>query len=363
MQKNYYQILQVKNNATPVEIEQAFERASTRLAQSGLEDPDTLGLLKDAYHTLSEAGNRAAYDQSLTEPLPVPPRLRAVVAPPPMDFSDDVNRTERSLRPRSRLFGIGIAVATMLLTVLVGYLMMGKSPAPRIAAPATRNVVNTSTIPVSTEPLSSGAAPAASPPSTVSSAPRTGDQVFAEVSNSVVRIVVMDESHNPIGGGSGVVTARGTVITNCHVALKGPLLEVRAGKDGFPATVAVADETYDLCQLSVAGGFSAPAVEIGAMQYVRTGQKVFAVGAPQGLELTISEGIVSSIRETSLGKILQTTAPISPGSSGGGLFNISGQLIGITTFQLRTGQNLNFAVPAEWINEMTPRGGPGPSLQ
>jgi S1-C subfamily serine protease len=194
-------------------------------------------------------------------------------------------------------------------------------------------------------------------------APRTGDQVFAEVSRSIVRIVVMDESQMPIGGGSGVVTARATVITNCHVALKGPIVEVRVDKDSFPATIALADETYDLCQLNVAGGFSAPAVEIGNMQYVRTGQKVFAVGAPQGLDLTISEGIVSSIRETSLGKILQTTAAISPGSSGGGLFNISGQLIGITTFQHRTGQNLNFAVPADWIADMSPRGGSGPSLQ
>ena len=274
MQKNYYQILQVNNNATPVEIEQAFERACKRLAQSGVEDPDTLGLLKDAYHTLSEAGNRAAYDQSLTEPAPAPPHLRAVVAPPPMDFPEHEAGAEISSRPRSRLFGIGIAVVAMLLTVFVGFMMTGKSPAPRMAVPSTRDVVNTSTIPVSTEPLSSAPAPAASPPSAVSSAPRTGDQVFAEVSNSVVRIVVMDESHNPIGGGSGVVTARGTVITNCHVALKGPVLEVRAGKDGFPATVAVADETYDLCQLSVAGGFSAPAVDIGAMQYVRTGQKI-----------------------------------------------------------------------------------------
>jgi S1-C subfamily serine protease len=175
--------------------------------------------------------------------------------------------------------------------------------------------------------------------------------------------VVLDESNNPIGGGSGVVTGRATVITNCHVALKGPVVEVRTGKDSFPATVALADETYDLCQLTVSGGFSAPAVEIGNMQYVRTGQKVFAVGAPQGLDLTISEGIVSSLRETSLGKILQTTAPISPGSSGGGLFNISGQLIGITTFQHRSGQNLNFAVPADWIADMAPRGGSGPGLQ
>jgi S1-C subfamily serine protease len=156
-----------------------------------------------------------------------------------------------------------------------------------------------------------------------------------------------------------VVIARGTVITNCHVALKGPLVSVKTPKDSYPANVTVADEEYDLCKLDVQG-LSAPAVEIGGSQYVRTGQKVFAIGAPLGLELTISEGIVSSLRETPLGNVIQTTAPISPGSSGGGLFNVNAQLIGITTFQHKTGQNLNFAVPADWIDKMTTRSGSGP---
>ena len=99
------------------------------------------------------------------------------------------------------------------------------------------------------------------------------------------------------------------------------------------------------------------------MKYVRPGQTVFAIGSPQGLDLSISEGIVSSVRESRLGPLIQTTAAISPGSSGGGLFNVSGQLIGITTFQSKTGQNLNFAVPADWIADMQTRGGPGPSLE
>ena len=363
MQKNYYQILRIKDDATTEQIDAAYYRARDRVAQSGVEDPDTLALLKDAYETLSDPAGRAQYDQSLAEPPPPPPRLRAVAAPPPFPSMDE-ERPDAAPAPRNRMIGIGIAAAAMLLTVVLGFLLMGKSSTPVATAPAKPIVTNTSAIPVSSEPLGAGQAPATAPqPNPAGTAPRTGDQVFAEVANSIVRIVVMDESHVPIGGGSGVVTARATVITNCHVALKGPIVEVRAGKDSFPAIVALADETYDLCQLTVSGGFSAPAVEIGNMQYVRTGQKVFAVGAPQGLDLTISEGIVSSLRETSLGKILQTTAPISAGSSGGGLFNISGQLIGITTFQLRSGQNLNFAVPADWIAEMAPRGGPGPSLQ
>lgn len=363
MKKNYYQILQIKNNAGDAEIEQAYQRACDRLTQSGVDDPDTKALLTDAYYTLSDATNRATYDQSLGEPVAPLPRLRSVAMPPPMDFAEDQPHEDKSSAPRSRLIGIGIAVAAMLVTIFVGVMLMGKSRTPDAPTVAARNPVNTSSIPVSSEPLSSAQPPAPPAEKSVNTGPRSGDQVFAEVSNSIVRIVVMDDSHVPIGGGSGVVTARGTVITNCHVALKGPIVEVRAGKDSFPAQVALADETYDLCQLTVAGGFSAPAVEIGGMQYVRTGQKVFAIGAPQGLELTISEGIVSSLRETKLGTILQTTAPISPGSSGGGLFNISGQLIGITTFQVRSGQNLNFAVPADWIAEMSPRSGPGPSLQ
>ena len=363
MKKNYYQILQIKNDANDAEIEQAYQRAFDRLKQSGVEDPDTQALLTDAYFTLSDATNRATYDQSLSEPAAPTPRLRNVAIPPSMDFPIDESHQEKSSVPPRRFVGIGIALAAMVVTIFVGYLLMGKSRAPDAPAAAARNTVNTSSIPVSSEPLSSSQAPAPSAEKAINTGPRSGDQVFAEVSNSIVRIVVMDDAHTPIGGGSGVVTARGTVITNCHVALKGSFVEVRAGKDSFPANVALADETFDLCQLTVGGGFSAPAVEIGGMQYVRTGQKVFAIGAPQGLDLTISEGIVSSLRETKLGTILQTTAPISPGSSGGGLFNISGQLIGITTFQLRSGQNLNFAVPADWIAEMSPRGGPGPNLQ
>jgi hypothetical protein len=65
---------------------------------------------------------------------------------------------------------------------------------------------------------------------------------------------------------------------------------------------------------------------------------------------------VSSLRDTEDGRVIQTTAPVSPGSSGGGLFNADGRLIGIVTFQYRGGQNLNFAVPADWIGAMNDRG-------
>jgi hypothetical protein len=82
---------------------------------------------------------------------------------------------------------------------------------------------------------------------------------------------------------------------------------------------------------------------------IMIGQNVVAIGNPQGLVNSVSEGIISGIREFEPGtRVLQTTAALSPGSSGGGLFNRSGQLLGVTTFLHRNGQNLNFAFPVEY---------------
>jgi tetratricopeptide (TPR) repeat protein len=82
------------------------------------------------------------------------------------------------------------------------------------------------------------------------------------------------------------------------------------------------------------------------------GERVYAIGAPAGLELTLSEGLVSGLRRYSEVYVIQTTAPVSHGSSGGGLFDSRGQLIGITTYILKEGQNLNFAMPTEWVQAL-----------
>ena len=88
------------------------------------------------------------------------------------------------------------------------------------------------------------------------------------------------------------------------------------------------------------------------------GEKIYAIGHPMGLEKTVSEGIVSAIRKLpKLGDIIQITAPISPGSSGGPVFNSSGRVIGVARATFRTGQNLNFAVPGQKILELKGGGG------
>ncbi|HEX6794705.1 MAG TPA: serine protease [Casimicrobiaceae bacterium] len=164
----------------------------------------------------------------------------------------------------------------------------------------------------------------------------------------------MDASGRAIVLGSGVVIDKESVITACHVAQGGAKLEVKLGEVVLPANLQLADEALDLCRLSVPG-LRAPAVAIGSVTSLHPGQTVYAIGAPAGLELTISQGIVSALRKVDEGTVIQTSTPISPGSSGGGLFDISGQLVGITTFQHRYGQNLNFALPADWISQMRAR--------
>lgn len=204
-------------------------------------------------------------------------------------------------------------------------------------------------------PVDAGrAAVAVEPGAASAAAARSAESVFAEVAPSVARIQVMDAADRVVGIGSGVVIADSVVLTNCHVAARGAKLTVRVNNAVMPATIQLADEALDLCRLSVSG-LKAPAVAIGTVSSLRTGQRVYAVGAPAGLELTISDGIVSALRKIDEGTLIQTTAPISPGSSGGGLFDASGRLVGIMTFQHRYGQNLNFALPADWIGQMRAR--------
>ncbi|MBQ0959001.1 serine protease, partial [Ideonella sp. 4Y11] len=199
------------------------------------------------------------------------------------------------------------------------------------------------------------AAPAAAalpPPAAAAPGPALSPEaLFARASASVVRI----NAQSGQGGvsGSGVVLGPGTVVTNCHVARGGARLRVLQGAQGFDASVELADETHDLCRLSVPG-LDAPAAPIGRVASLRVGQKVYAIGSPRGLDLTLSDGLVSSLRETPEGTLIQTSAPISPGSSGGGLFTEDGLLVGIVTFQVRDGQNLNFAVPVDWVLRMSP---------
>ncbi len=182
----------------------------------------------------------------------------------------------------------------------------------------------------------------------------SAEQIFAQASPSIVVVDIFDANGKNIGLGSGVVIGVGNVITNCHVAQEGKKLQVRHTGKVFKATLQYADPSRDLCQLN-APGLQAPPVNLGTANKLRVGQRVYAIGTPKGLELTLSEGLISSLRLLEGSQYIQTSAAISSGSSGGGLFDDQGRLIGITTFQLVEGQNLNFALPVDWIGELPKR--------
>ena len=142
----------------------------------------------------------------------------------------------------------------------------------------------------------------------------------------------------------------GKIGTNCHVLINGTRFQVGGGKQFVPATLWGGDEDKDICLLEARGLTGKPA-QLSQATDLKVGDPVYAVGAPQGLELSLSNGIVSQLRGGPP-PFIQTTAAISPGSSGGGLFDAGGRLVGFTTLYIEGGQSLNFAMPVEWVEEI-----------
>jgi tetratricopeptide (TPR) repeat protein len=151
--------------------------------------------------------------------------------------------------------------------------------------------------------------------------------------------------------GSGVALARNLLITNCHVVQSGSALIVSRGKEHWPGRLVQAAPDHDLCGIRPSGLTLQP-VEVRLSSKLATGERVYAIGSPEGLELTFSEGVISALRDSEGVRLIQTSAPTSPGSSGGGLFDAQGNLVGITTFQFKEGQSLNFALPGEWAKAL-----------
>ena len=177
-------------------------------------------------------------------------------------------------------------------------------------------------------------------------------RVFDKVKNSVVVVKILDPQGEVIGLGSGVILPSGKVATNCHVVKRGYSYEVGRGKQLVSAFLDSEDLGKDICVLAGKRINGKPA-QFGKTADLKVGDTVYAVGAPLGLELSISEGIVAQLRGGPP-PLIQTTAAISFGSSGGGLFDSEGRLVGLTTFQVRGGQSLNFALPVEWIDDVNP---------
>lgn len=156
--------------------------------------------------------------------------------------------------------------------------------------------------------------------------------------------------------GSAVAVSERWLFTNCHVVAGADFIVIRRRERVEPAWLVAANEDTDRCVLETRARL-VPVQRIGPYHALKVGQPVYTVGSPAGLENTFGPGMVTGLREWQGVPIIQTNAPISPGSSGGALFDARGNLVGITTFTVGTDGSLGFAVAADsYIQAMLPGG-------
>ena len=177
-------------------------------------------------------------------------------------------------------------------------------------------------------------------------------EALANLASSIVMITVHGDKGQPIATGSGIMIGRkGFLLTNFHVIRGGRSFSVRIEED---ETVYPTDEVIkynadlDLAVLRIQRELQVLPIYDGRKKLVR-GQKVVAIGSPLGLFNSVSDGIISGFRQINDVDMIQFTAPISHGSSGGAVLNMAGELIGISTAGFDQGQNINLAVGYENI--------------
>jgi len=180
--------------------------------------------------------------------------------------------------------------------------------------------------------------------------------LIKQIEPSIVVVIAYGDEGKRLGHGTGFfLNQEGDVITNHHVLEGASRVEVKThgGNIYKVKRVLANDKEGDLIRLAIdlQGDTMRPMPLSDSIPEV--GERIFVMGTPLGLERTVSDGIISAVREIpEFGKIIQLTAPISPGSSGSPVVNMNGKVIGVATFFVKAGQNLNFAIPVERIRHM-----------
>lgn len=187
--------------------------------------------------------------------------------------------------------------------------------------------------------------------------PMSVAELVRTVKPAVVYIATFNAKGEQQGLGSGfVVDSSGIVVTNLHVIQGAQALSVKMADGEMYDKVQILDydARRDIAVLKIRPFGKLPTVPLGDSDAIEIGEEAIAVGNPKGMEHTVSSGLISAFRQDEGYRLIQTSAPISPGSSGGPLFDRYGRVIGITTAQLRGEgvQNLNFAVPINYVKPM-----------
>lgn len=190
---------------------------------------------------------------------------------------------------------------------------------------------------------------------------QTVPQIAEKALAATVSLEMRDKNGALLSRGSGFFVRSNLIATNYHViegAARGTAKLVDRYKTYTIEGITATDKTNDLVLLKVSV-YGINPLPLGDSNTVRIGEKIYVAGNPLGLEGTVSDGIISSRRDRYTKERLQMTAPISPGSSGGPVLNRKGKVIGVSvaTFRALEAQNLNFAIPSNYLKALLNRSG------
>jgi serine protease Do len=321
-----YDILGLAPDAMPIDVGLAYEKRLGELRAAPVQDAGALALLRQAHEVLGDPKRRAAYDASLVSASEKAAAKEQAAAP------DLVLEPDEEEAPRRRIPPVGIAMGIVALLVIVFFaLRTSEPPAPQ---------------PVAEAPVE---APKPPPPPPRKSA----KDVLALAQASVGRLESFEMSGRAVPLGLAVAIEPAAMVTTCHGIPGGAQLAVMNGVENRSATLAVVDETLDLCRLSVA---APPLAALALADHdAKAGEAIYALGANAAGELAVTEGQVKRLVPDARGPVYEISMPVAPNGSGGPVFDAYGKVIGIATTAQGHGASVSVAIPASWIGKMQSR--------
>ena len=296
-----------------------------------------------------------------SEPWPPPEDLAPVKLVKPAAARVPAKRSSPAL-----VIGI-VAAGVIVVGLASGIAYMVMSGSPSTPTPTPTPTPGPTEIAKTATPTPGPVTPTPSPSPTPASGPirsavdLTPAELFAKAEPAVVRIEILKADFTPMGQGSGfLVSSDGVIVTNCHVMRSGRKGLIRFGevKAYRMAAVLAQDEKKDLAVVKI-NATGMPYLELLPKdQKPEVGARAFAIGTPVGYTNTLSEGLVSGLRDTEHRAVVQTTAPISSGSSGGPLLDSRARVLGVNTYvhvdqaEGRIVENINFAVSSKEVHEI-----------
>ncbi|WP_341281719.1 trypsin-like peptidase domain-containing protein [Paenibacillus sp. FSL H8-0537] len=299
----------VSEGTTLVPFRNLFEALGATISYNG--KTKTINAKKDNTEIMLTINNPVAYSNGASFKLNVAPKSISGVTYVPLRFV-------------SETLGYGIEVKSKKI-----YLNAG----------------STTTATPTTTP-----APTPTPTDPAKTQDMTIEQI-GELSDRVVYIEVVDQNNKAIASGSGVIVgSKGEIITNYHV-IEGAHKAVIYTSDEVKyesSTVLNADKDRDLALIKIdSSNLNLPTVTIGDSSKLKLGESVVAIGSPLGFTNSLTSGVVSTKNRTVDGQnYIQISTPIDHGSSGGALFNLRGELVGITTALVESSAAINLAIPS-----------------